>query len=400
MTYKWYGALVLGLAAGACASDVEDAAFSGASASDQLGELGEQAQALSSTSGFTSVAWEVLPSDSASSLSNLRDNLWRLQGRNIAVGLHWPSSSLDSWDQARWDLVQYAHDIGVPLYLWLTLPEAVTTADKTPGTPGYAATGYFPNSTNYSTWIAYSQYMMFLWRAMGYPPTTLVVDFEMRKEKLHEFDEYSSRGEVNNVLDLLRANTNRSRQAAAISAFREYVTYAHSFGFRVAVTTLLPILEDYADGDDGLRQGFTVPLENAPLSAGAVAWDMVSFQVHRSLYRKSFANLTPYFVYDYARMARQYFGSKAGVDLGLTHPGIGSGNIVYTGPNELRQDTGAAARAGIPSDRIGLYSLLGIIKSGNPDLWLQAPLSFTPSALGDPATSAVHLTQRAIDLSL
>jgi hypothetical protein len=399
MNRNIYGALCLGLAAVACAAEVQDEPSARSPAAEAL-DLSVQAQSLSSTSGYTALPWEVLPDDPASSLANLRSNLWRLQGRNIALTLHWPSTSIDTWDQERWDLVQSAHGMGIPVYPWVTLPEAVTTEQKTPGTLAYSETGYFPNSTNYASWISRSQFLMFLWRSMGYGRTTMVVDFEMRKEKLHEFDDRSSRGDVSGVLNLLRENTNRARQADAIAAFRNYVQYAHSQNFNVAVSTLLPVLEDYADGDDSLRQGFTVPLENAPTSAGAIQWDVVSFQAHRSLYRKSFANLAPYFVYDYARMALQYFGSKAGIDLGLTHAGIGSGNIVYTGPNELRQDTGAAVRAGIPSGRIGVYSFLGIVNSTNPDLWFQAPLSYTPPVFGDSATSAVHVSQRGLDALL
>ena len=83
-------------------------------------------QALNTT-GYGSVSWEDL---GGATLQQLRDNLHLLEGRDIALVLHWKAENID--DQARWELVHYAYSRGIAVQPWLTLPENQ---------------GYFPNST-------------------------------------------------------------------------------------------------------------------------------------------------------------------------------------------------------------------------------------------------------------
>jgi hypothetical protein len=160
-------------------------------------------------------------------------------------------------------------------------------------------------------------------------------------------------------------------------------------GFKVTVTTLLPLLEDYGDGDDFLRQGFNSPIDG-------IAWDEVSFQVHRTIYGASYP-LTSYMVYEYGRLARNRFGARAGIGLGLTHPGIDVGNqsIVYPNGNQLRLDAQAAKAAGFSPTRVGVYSFLGIYRSNDVTQWFQVPGSSRP--LPDLGTGLLRASIQALD---
>jgi hypothetical protein len=90
----------------------------------------EASQALTSP-GYGSVAWEELsPAPPGGALSNLKANLPLLQGRGVALVLHWPSTKLS--DAARWDIVSDARARGIPVYPWLTLPNG-SDADNAPG---------------------------------------------------------------------------------------------------------------------------------------------------------------------------------------------------------------------------------------------------------------------------
>ena len=313
----------------------------------------QQTEQPLSVTGYGSVAWEELD---GATLSELRNQLQHLRGRDIGLTLHWKAENID--DPARWELVHEAVDMGIKVYPWLTLPEHL---------------GYFPNATNYDVWIANAQYLMFLWRSVhGLPPTAFVVDMEMSKSKLHEFQRLTAAGDPFAVARFLNRNVNRAQYAAATTAYRGFVDYAHGLGFQVNLTTLLPLLEDYGDGDDFLRQGFNSPIDGP-------AWDEVSFQVQRTIYAKQFP-VTSFMVYEYARVARQRFGARAGVGVGLTHHGIADDRtIVYTDSNQLRLDAEAAKAAQLSPNRVGVYSFLGMYRRTPVSQWFQAPQTRTPA---------------------
>ena len=229
---------------------------------------------------------------------------------------------------------------------------------------------------------------MFLWRAHGLPSTTFVVDMEMPKDKLHRFTELTAAGDPFAVARVLNGNINRNQSAAATVAYRGFADYAHALAFELTLSALLPLLEDYGDGDDFLRQGFNCPIDNVP-------WDEVAFQVHRTIYGAQFP-LTSYMVYDYGRVARQRFGSRAGIGIGLTHQGISSDpSIVYSNGDQLRLDVQAARAAGFPYQRIGVYSFLGIYSRPPATQWFQSATARAP--LPDLGTGLLRFSIQFLD---
>jgi len=358
--------------------------------------------------GFGEVAWEQyeLPTTNlpppGHDLAALTQRLPLLAKHGLALVLHWPSTELQQ--QARWDLVRSATELGIAVRPWITLPDAGADGAE-PSSPNYAATGYFPNATNADAWCAAARELMESWQSRGLAPTTLVVDFEMRRERLIEFAALSSAADVAGVLSLLQRNRDAigvEGFARAKQTYADFVAAAHQRGFRVTVSTLLPLLDDFEltqDADDLLRQGFQVPLDPS------TAWDSISFQVQRTLYQ-SYAP-TAYFVYHYARQARALFGARAAINLGVTDPGWAVDTPAYASGAELRQDVEAALAAGIAAPDIGVYSFYGMYKTDasgprDPSQWLQPPTRRPPGWAPPPdiATPIIQTLQRMLRSAL
>jgi hypothetical protein len=368
---------------------------SSAAGGDDLADLAEQQQALSlPRPDYGDVAWEQFAL-AGNTVSDLQANLPSLAGTGVSLTLHWPAANLN--DAARLDLVRKAKAQGTVVIPWLTLEEG-TAAQNTPGHQDYAKTGYFPNDTNYAYWIEKAKALMTLWSTNGFGPTTFLVDAEIRKPRLHEFSAMTQNGTApTDVANWLKAGIDRPRHARSVAAFKEFVEYAHARGHKVTITTLLPMIDDYGDDDDDLRQAFTVPLENNPLSATAIAWDQIAIQVQRTLYAEKYSLLTSYFVQDYALLARILFGAKAGIGLGLTHRGISATAPIYTNGAQMRQDVQAARYAGLPRDKIGVYSYNGMYQRAPISQWFPAQQTINLPVLPDPQTGLVHASVFALD---
>lgn len=376
-------------------------------ANDDTLAIGETHDALTlARPGYATVAWEELlpPADSGiprppnNTPSHLRTNLPALAGTGVAVVLHWPAASIN--DATRLDIVRKAKAQGTLIAPWLTLEEG-SVAQNVPTHPDFAKTGYFPNDTNYQVWIGKAKELMTSWASNGFGPTTFVVDLEIRKQRLHEFAAMTQNGTApETIATWLKAGIDRTRHASSIAAFKEFVNYAHARGHKVSATTLLPMIDDYGDDDDDLRQAFTVPLENNPLSSSAIAWDEISIQVQRTLYAEKYPLLSSYFVQDYALLARILFGNKAGVGLGLTDSGISATAPVYSNGEQLRQDVQAARFAGIARDKIGVYSYYGMYQRPPLSQWFPAQQTVNMPVLPDLQTGLVHASVFVLDALL
>jgi hypothetical protein len=372
-----------------------DTALSSDATSDDPLDVAEKHEALTlPRPDFGDVAWEqfALPGNTP---NDLLANLPALAGTGVSVTLHWPAANIN--DATRLDIVRKARAQGTLIIPWLTLEEG-SAAQNVPTHPDYAKTGYFPNDTNYQFWISKAKELMTLWSTNGFGPTTFLVDSEIRKPRLHEFSSMTQDGTAPEAIAAwLKAGINRTRHANSIAAFKEFVNYAHARGHKVTLSTLLPMIDDYGDDDDDLRQAFTVPLENNPLAATAIAWDQVAFQVQRTLYAEQYTLLTSYFVQDYALLTRILFGAKAGIGLGLTHRGISATAPTYTNGSQLRQDVQAARYAGIRRDKIGVYSYNGMYQRAPISQWFPAQQSVNLPVLPDLQTGLVHASVFALD---
>jgi hypothetical protein len=271
------------------------------------------------------------------SLQELRDALPLLASKQLAVGLAIQAPKLgDARAMAAvFELVEDARAQGVEVRPWLLLS---------------FRDGYFANARNHSEYARAARELVRQWQQRGLPPSTLVVDMEPPRE-------------LQAALSSLRLgkalpvdHIDRARFAEATRAYAALVDELHQRRWQVLMTTLAPLLADYRDGDDDLRQYFNVVIDG-------VAWDQLNFQLYRSAFSENSPDLGPHFVYSYVREALARFPDKVlGFDLGLTHPGpISQDTPSLEKPADLRSDIEAALAAGADPRRLSVFNLKGIL---------------------------------------
>jgi hypothetical protein len=301
-----------------------------------------------------------------------------LREREVAVNVAWHASAID--DPARIGLVRDGESAGVRINPWLLLSEE---------------DGYWPGSTNAALYDAAARELMDAWSAAGLAPTTLLVDMELPFAQAQELTTLLTSEPVDlaGVVALFEANIDRTQFADATAIYAALADEAHARGWRVALTTLPQMLDDHEDGDDDLRQAFTIPVDG-------IEWDSLTFQAYRTLFGDLVASMdvappTAYFVYRYAQKARELYGDKGGVDVGLVGSGV-TDSTVYAGPHQLAEDVAAAMAAGAPRAAIQVYNLDGMFERGDAEAWLAevAPAAPPPE---DQATAELVETDAALD---
>ena len=304
-----------------------------------------------------------------------------LAGQNVGLAL--PFSAAELATTPHFALAGQATALGVEIRPWLLLPDA---------------DGYWPGSTNAAEYDTYARRLVAAWGEAGLKPTTFVLDMEMPLARAQRYAQLATAFDTTNLISFLKQGINRTQYASATKIYRDLVVYLHSKGWRVQVTTLTQIVDDYADGDDSLRQAFNVPLEG-------IAWDEVNIQAYRSLNElvlKSVAGpTTSYYVFDYALRARVLWGSRAGLSIGCTDPGdLEPGAPSYRDGNQLREDIDAAALAGIPRSQLGVYQLRGIVRRPPATQWFPARSLIALPPLPDLATVLTHTSTSVLDAAL
>lgn len=299
------------------------------------------------------------------------------------VGLVLPMASADLPSALHFSLVRQAVSLGIEVRPTLTLSNAE---------------GYWPNSTNATLYDGYARQLVDAWAAAGLKPTTFVIDMEMPIARVQSFSQLARAFDANSLITFLQQGINRNQYAVATRIYRDLVTYLHGKGWHVQLSTLSQMVDDYADGDDGLRQAFNVPLEG-------IAWDEINVQIYRTLNElvvKSVAGpTTSYYVLDYALRAHLIWGSRAGVSIGCTDPGdLAPDAPSYRDGDQLREDVDAAALAGIPRSQVGLYQLRGIVRRPPVQQWFPARSLIALPPLPDVATTLTHASLSVLDAAL
>jgi hypothetical protein len=324
--------------------------------------------------GFGFVASEFV------SIDDVEAALPLLARHDVDLDLAWPATEIDNphW----YDVARSAAALGVQIEPWLTLSDA---------------DGYFANSTNATLFAATMRRLAQRWLDEGLPPWKVHIDMEMPIARAREFMKVVESADVDALTDFMRAGIDRPQYAQATEVYRELVDWLHAQGFKVALNVLPLVLDDYADGDDGLRQALQLPV-------AGIAWDYYVFQLYRTLVRYSFGELAGphngYYVYDYARRAHAQFGDRAVAFLGLTDPGIAPEVPVYSAPSELREDVDAALAAGLLRDNIAVFSLRGLVNRPDPEQWFPPASRLPVPPFPDTATALTRATALVLDSAL
>lgn len=315
------------------------------------------------------------------SLAEIEGALPLLAAHEVGLTLAFPSSELEN--PAYFELVAKASALGVEVRPWLLLP---------------VESGYWPNATNARDYDAAARTLLARWRERGLRPTTLVVDMEIPLARTQRYAALLQTFDVRALVSFLRAGIDRRQYADATRVYRDLVEFAHARGFRVELSTISQVLDDYLDGDDDLRQAFNIPVSG-------IDWDVYSIQVYRTLNQyvtlSSVGPTTSYYVYDYASRARSQFGARAAVGLGLIDAGeLAPDAPLYARGSDLRSDLDAARAAGIARDRIGVYALRGITRRTPSEQWFPEASRFAFPPLPDAATVVTRSATLLLDRSL
>jgi hypothetical protein len=336
--------------------------------------------ARAGASGVRPAGFGVVSSEFTSP-SEVEASLPLLATYGVGFVLDWPSTDIANHD--RLALVRKANALGIEVRPWLLLPR-----DQ----------GYWPNSTNARAYDQSARLLLDTWLAAGLAPATLVVDMELPIARAEQLSALILAGDTDGVTTFLRGGIDRAQYTEATRIYRDLVVYAHSRGFRVELSTLMQVLDDYLDGDDGLRQALNIPV-------AGIAWDTCTFQLYRTLNPLLVGTSVPpasaYFVFDYALLARSLFGGRAGVGLGVTEPGdLAPDAPAYSDPSQLRQDVDAATLAGIERRNIGVYNLRGISRRAPSAAWFVPRSLVLLPPLPDAATLLTRFNTIRLDLSI
>ncbi|MBI2890482.1 MAG: hypothetical protein HYY13_06815 [Nitrospirae bacterium] len=292
--------------------------------------------------------------------------------RSVVLG------ELDADDLERF--LRAAERKGVPVRLWPELsPEE----------------GRWPSVATRHSFIPFAEDLMALVRERDLPVDTIYIDLEpplTRGLELQRALEEPGANPITVLTQYFEGKVADPDFEAARADYAALAEAAHSEGFKIHLTTLPFILDDFADGDPTIQRAMESPVSG-------IAWDECSFQVYTTLLSGLLGlPLGPDLVYSYGRTTVELFGEKAALDLGtfLGKPDTFSGTAGYEDPSQLEADVRAAVAAGIPPERLHIFSLEGLISRPDPDPWFNWDLN-NPSP---PPTSATTTAVREFLSSL
>lgn len=374
------GLLALGALAVAAASCSEPDAEAGADVAD-LSDLPDAGGTHDVPLTVTPVAYHAVWAEFLSP-AEAREQLDLLRAHDLALNLAWPAADLDEGEY--WQTVAAFEGSGVQLRPWLLL-----AYDE----------GYWPNSTNAPTFAAAARALMDAWEGRGHSPSWLIIDMEPPYERAialqNQVQVPADELDLDALVEFLRAGIDRDQFEGARGTYAALIADAHARGWKVHMTTLPLVLDDYDDGDDSIRQALNIPVEGLDL-------DLLSFQLYRPIL-SDFAGpvtggepLTAFVVYDYARSAVERYGGIAAVDLGVVAQGVTESSI-YAGAHELVEDLEAAAAAGIGRERVILFSLDGVLDRPPIDRWLPASPQAPEPPPEAPGTAALRAIGKLFD---
>lgn len=302
-----------------------------------------------------------------------------LAKQRVDVVWAWPFEMDQAETQRRFEVVRQSEQLGVWVRPWPLLTEEE---------------GLWPSSENVALFDARMREFLQAWMDADLTPTMFLVDMEMPLSRALQLSDKLAAWDLVGGAEFLRSFIDRQKFAEATLTYAALVDDAHALGWKVELSTLQIVLDDYDDGDDGLKQGLSIPVDG-------IDWDLVTFQIFRSMaIDSSNLPLDASFTFDYALRSKLRFGERAGVVVGINDPGDVAGDVLtFTDPRETAEDVEAARAAGIAPRDVGLYQLRGIVRSASPEAWF-APSDRRIFSPVDPGTLLVRSANASMDLSL
>lgn len=213
-----------------------------------------------------------------------------------------------------------------------------------------------------------------LYKSVGLKPSTLVLDVEGRDPGgtipsitlLGLSDSPQARA------TLLAEALPAAEHEAATEQYRRFVAKMRSEGWRVGVSTVAVVADDACDSDQDFERVLGIPITG-------VDWDFVTYQAYRTSTYPTLRGLdlpfpTSAYVYGIAKRAKDKWGERGGVDLGLTWVNTlkGADEADYGRIEDWYDDLRAAAAAGIDPNLVVPFRVEGFYDSavpGDPEAW-------------------------------
>ena len=234
-----------------------------------------------------------------------------------------------------------AEEMGVEVRPWLLLTEK---------------DGYWFNKWNFPQAKSFVDLFVSEMKQRNIKLQWLVFDVEPPRSLIEEAQKLLQEGHYLTALHLLQHSSQDASLAAAERAYAQLVDDLHQQGVHVQGVISNFVLNDLQDSHRRIQSALGTPVFG-------IAWDEISFMVYRVEFQRVLGPVGPWIVYEYAKRAHSFFGSRAGLDIGeaghVSYPAPFSG---YTDPQDLKDDLAAVSAAGL--EKIHIYSLDGISERG------------------------------------
>jgi len=222
--------------------------------------------------------------------------------------------------------------------------------------------------------------------------TTISVNMELGPPWDKQFQEAWANRDFALLFELAALTLDRERYLTSVERYQTLVHDLQSRGYLVQITTFPFLLDDIPDEDTDIQD-----LCNSPMTD--IDWDLIApcaYSTEYAHYVGTFA-ASPYFVYTYAKTARELYGNAAVVDVGLVRT---SGTNGYETPDQLAADIAAAKAAGVR--RIEIFSFNGMLEYPDYtfDDWADCTLVEPLVPETDPLIDLARLGAGAIDFIL
>jgi hypothetical protein len=231
--------------------------------------------------------------------------------------------------------------------------------------------GYWPSQVNVDEFLPFVDELAGLAGEVCPRLDGFVIDMEMPIYKVDQLRAMREAGASNiDIANWLLGGIDAAKFERARGLYQAAAARMHGLGYSFSVTTLPMNADDYGDGDETIAKALWTPIEG-------IDWDVVSFQIYRSLYDQQFPDAsgkpyTPGLVTSYAHSVVGRWGARGAVDLGTTGGGIGITHGLASAA-DLQGDIAAARAEGITPGHVAIYSLEGL--DGKPDAvaWVTVP---------------------------
>jgi hypothetical protein len=268
-----------------------------------------------------------------------------------------------------------AHD--VQLMLWPLLSEE---------------DGYWPNQGNASAYRAFVNEL--LGKVSHDCPQLFGVAVDM-EPPLQTMDALTApNADIVEMVSMLVDGIDEQAFASGRETMASVCADIQAAGLHCRLTTLPMLVDDLADGDEGIAKALHIPIRD-------VGWDSLGFQVYRSLFETyaldEDAVFTSGLVASYVADIKGEWGGRAAIDLGTT----GGGMVEHGGldsAEQMQADIAAALYGGVDIGRISVYSLEGLDDYADASDWvvIPSPTASVPTS----ATTDVRTLIQTLDLAV